>query len=25
MIPFVAICIFLYYVGREKLLSPKRN
>ncbi|MEO7597852.1 MAG: OPT/YSL family transporter, partial [Opitutus sp.] len=24
LIPFVAICMVLYYVGREKLLSPKR-
>ncbi len=25
MIPFVAICVFLYYVGREKWLSPKKQ
>ncbi len=24
MIPFVAICAFLYFVGREKLLTPKK-
>jgi hypothetical protein len=24
MIPFVAICGFLYLVGREKLLTPKK-
>jgi uncharacterized oligopeptide transporter (OPT) family protein len=24
MIPFVVLCVFLYFVGREKLLAPKR-
>jgi putative OPT family oligopeptide transporter len=24
MIPFIAICAFLYFVGREKLLTPKK-
>ena len=25
MIPFAALCVFLYYVGREKWLAPKRH
>ncbi|MCX6951686.1 MAG: oligopeptide transporter, OPT family [Verrucomicrobia bacterium] len=25
MIPFLVICVFLYLVGREKLLSPKKT
>jgi len=24
MIPFVVLCVFLYFVGREKLLGPKK-
>jgi uncharacterized oligopeptide transporter (OPT) family protein len=25
MIPFVALCVFLYFVGRDKLLAPKKT
>ena len=25
LIPFLAICVFLYYVGREKWLAPKKH
>jgi putative OPT family oligopeptide transporter len=25
LIPFLAICVFLYYVGREKWLAPKKR
>jgi hypothetical protein len=24
MIPFIAICGFLYFVGREKILHPQK-
>ena len=25
LIPFALLCAFLYFVGREKLLAPKRH
>ena len=25
MIPFVALCVFLYFVGRDKLLAPRKT
>jgi len=25
MIPFIAICGFLYFVGREKILHPQKS